>query len=457
MKLLPGYWAIAPDAFAGLCAAWAERSIDVRPRGGEYGPGREGSPYLAYAVEGGVARLYIRGVLYSDSADWLDVALFAPGIRYSAIVAAARAAVEDTNVQRLHYDWETPGGEIAGLWEAAEELRRLSSIKPASSHVRGACCSSGMVLAAAVGPISAGPMSVLGSLGVMAEVVDQTERDRQMGLKRTVVVSAISPRKHVDPSAPGGLDDVQARIDAMGLVFVETFARYRGLGVQAVIDNAGKGAPLIGQAALDAGLIDEILAPHDAVPLACREAPEVEASVDVSPPSPPGTPRAITQEVPMSGTNTGANTPDTASELEQLRAENKRLAAEAAQARVEALAKGAETTALEQLQKQVAELTAAKERDLDEAMLAKHVAEGTINPADLAALREDVKVLGRDAVDRILGRATSKARPLGRTTQSGPVEETASPYVAAAKLAREKGLDYDDALASLGVRQPAEV
>jgi len=61
-----------------------------------------------------------------------------------------------------------------------------------------------------------------------------------------------------DPASEDGRAQIQTTVDDMAQVFVESVARNRGVPVAQVLRDFGQGDVLVGQRALDAGLVDEL-------------------------------------------------------------------------------------------------------------------------------------------------------------------------------------------------------
>ena len=67
-----------------------------------------------------------------------------------------------------------------------------------------------------------------------------------------------SPNKRPNPASEDGRAVIQARVDAIQEVFVETVARNRGVAVETVLEDFGKGDVLIGKNAVQVGLADRL-------------------------------------------------------------------------------------------------------------------------------------------------------------------------------------------------------
>jgi signal peptide peptidase SppA len=210
---------------------------------------------FAFDVQNGVAIIPVRGTLlnrfnYSYSG--------ATG--YQLITALGAAAAADPQVKAGVLDVESFGGEAAGCFECAAELRAAfrAAGKPLLAVVNSNAYSAGYALASAADTISVIPSGGIGSVGVVTMHVDYSKSLAENGVKVTFVFAG----KHkVDGNPYEALpdatrSDMQARIDQRYEAFVAHVAEMRGLDPQVIRDTEARtySAP----DALALGLIDQI-------------------------------------------------------------------------------------------------------------------------------------------------------------------------------------------------------
>ena len=100
----------------------------------------------------------IQGVLTKDC-DWC-------GTTYGSIADAAEDAASDPSVKRVVLAVDSPGGEIIGLPETAEVIRRLARVKPVHAVVEGTSASAAYWLTSQASDITIAPSAEVGSVGV---------------------------------------------------------------------------------------------------------------------------------------------------------------------------------------------------------------------------------------------------------------------------------------------------
>jgi hypothetical protein len=89
-------------------------------------------------------------------------------------------------------------------------------------------------------------------------LVDASKMEEALGISVYDVVADQSPLKVVDASSAKDRDRVKAQMTSFASVFVDSVARGRGVSVATVLSEFGKGDVMVGQAAVDAGLADEV-------------------------------------------------------------------------------------------------------------------------------------------------------------------------------------------------------
>jgi signal peptide peptidase SppA len=167
-------------------------------------------------------------------------------------------AALDAGVKGIALNIDSPGGEVAGAEELAQAIYDARDKVPIIAYVSGAGASAAYWLASAAHKIVVEPTAILGSIGVQWATVDTTAAQEKKGVKTFKFVSSQSPMKNADPGTEDGANHIQAAVDAQAQVFVETVARNRGVAIETVLNDFGKGGIFVGQQAIDAGLADSI-------------------------------------------------------------------------------------------------------------------------------------------------------------------------------------------------------
>ena len=179
----------------------------------------------------------------------------AGGTSLDAIMRDLRVAFADSNVERVVMLYDTPGGVVSGVGEAAEAIR--SAPKPVTGFVTGIAASLGYWMASQSSELVVERAASVGSIGVVASTSRQ-EAPGADGRRSYEIVSSGAPRKRPDPSTEEGRAAIQEEVDAIEAVFVGDVARGRKVSDARVLEAFGRGAMMPASAAVAAGMADRI-------------------------------------------------------------------------------------------------------------------------------------------------------------------------------------------------------
>lgn len=210
-----------------------------------------------YQLYGNVAVIDIQGPLTNSNSLWN---YFFGLTSYSSIRENMINAFSDPKVGEIVLNIDSPGGSATGVSEVGNLIKRINAQLPVTSFASGTAASAALWLATSASNVYASEISSVGSLGVIATVMDHTAELEKEGIKPTIIRSG-------DKKALGGpyevLTDeakaeIQSKIDYLHGVFVDTIAENRGLSTEFVRNKIADGSEFIGHQALDVGLIDGI-------------------------------------------------------------------------------------------------------------------------------------------------------------------------------------------------------
>lgn len=233
----------APDGFLAL---------DRRAWGGLFdalsGGPQEPKPF---AMHGDAAVVDVRGPLLK-AADWCWDG-------YDAIRDRARAAFA-SNAKSVVLRIDSPGGDVAGCFELARELRALaaSTGKRLTSYVDGMAASAAYALATAGAEIVVPETGIVGSIGVFQALYEQTAADAAMGVRFVFVASGerkLDGNPHT-PITDSAVANLTGQVAQLADLFFALVAEHRGLDLGAIAKF--EGATVIGARAVAARLADRV-------------------------------------------------------------------------------------------------------------------------------------------------------------------------------------------------------
>jgi signal peptide peptidase SppA len=218
---------------------------------------KEATPSSApFERDGNVAVVTIRGLLAQRAwQEWLF-----SGDGYDAIEGRVRTALDDRQVSAILMRIDSPGGEVAGCFEAVRSIRKAATAagKVIVCYVDEMACSAAYALATAADEIVVPNTGMVGSVGVIATVLDRSEQLARNGTKIHVIVSgqAKADGHPAIPLADDARKRLQAEVDYLAGIFADVVAKARGMTPAAVLGQ--QAAVYLGPGAVKAKLADHV-------------------------------------------------------------------------------------------------------------------------------------------------------------------------------------------------------
>lgn len=211
-------------------------------------------PRLA-KVKGSIAVLPVFGTIaqHRGSDYW-------GGVFTEELVGRTAQLIDSPNIGAVVMSFDTPGGIVYGVGEAAEAIRELGQQKPIYGHVKAMSASAGYWLAASCVKLFAQPSAEVGSIGVWTMHADVSAALEKFGVN----ISLISAGKHkVDGNMFGPLsddarDDIQAGVDRYYGEFLDGVAIGRNVSKTTAKNDFGEGRMFGVDKAKSAGMIDGV-------------------------------------------------------------------------------------------------------------------------------------------------------------------------------------------------------
>ncbi len=181
------------------------------------------------------------------------------GTSYQGLSAQINMAENNSSVERIILAMDTPGGEVTGIMELAEQIANCQ--KPTVAFIDPCCASAGLWIGSQCQRLTGVRSLEIGSLGVQAVAVSYAEMFEKAGIDINVFRAAISPDKNLghpyEPMSDEAKSYIQSRVDKFGERFVASVASGRKKSPEYVMENFGKGRMLDADEALAVGLIDD--------------------------------------------------------------------------------------------------------------------------------------------------------------------------------------------------------
>ena len=250
----------------------------------------EGMDTEALAVTpDGLAVIDISGSLVNRSS-WLD----APSglTSYANIREEFDLAMASPAIRGVLMRIDSNGGECAGCFDLADAIFAMRGAKPIWAVVDDAAFSAAYMLASAADKVFVSRTGGVGSIGVVATHVDASGSDEKAGLKYTMLTAGAHKKDFNahEPLSEGARSELQAEIDRLYRLFVETVARNRGMPAEAV--RATEARLYFGEGAVAAGLADAVF-PFD------QTAAQMAANIRRAPPGQAINPTTLRADAPV--------------------------------------------------------------------------------------------------------------------------------------------------------------
>jgi ClpP class serine protease len=215
-----------------------------------------------YEVEMGIAKIDIEGttVMKLGGVRPMSGMTGYNGIRQNLLEAAA-----DVRVKAIMLDIDSPGGEVAGMFDMAKTIRAVDQdVKPVFSVLTEGAYSAAYCLASATRKIYVPQTGGVGSIGVVWMHCDFSKAIKEAGVKVTFVTRGA---RKVDGAEELPLSDeamarAQKDIDTIGGMFEATVALNRGLSATKIRDM--EAGTFLGAEGVTVGLADAVMAPDEA-------------------------------------------------------------------------------------------------------------------------------------------------------------------------------------------------
>ena len=243
----------ADQATAALPARASLFSDDLTSR-----QARNGSQ--PFTVVDGIAVIEIAGTLVHRGA-WIGQS---SGLTsYEGIAAQLQAAVTDPAIRGIALDIDSFGGEVAGAFDLADRIRAARQVKPVQAFVADHALSAAYALASQADRIILPRTGAVGSIGVVAMHSDMSGALDQKGIAVTLIHAGA---RKVDANPYQPLPEaIRARIadqlEDLRQLFAETVAEGRGRRLDTLGALGTEAAVYRGEAAIFAGLADEVADP----------------------------------------------------------------------------------------------------------------------------------------------------------------------------------------------------
>ncbi len=187
-----------------------------------------------FEIVDGIAVIPVQGTLLKKES---FVSAWSGASSYEQIQRQVAGAADDAGVRAILLDIDSPGGETAGCFELSDFIYSIRGVKPVYAAANDIALSAAYAIASAASRVFVTRTGAVGSIGVYALHLDQSEFDKDIGAKYTFIFAGdkkVDGNPH-EPLSQSARSDIQAEVDREYAIFVETVARNRKASVKAIV------------------------------------------------------------------------------------------------------------------------------------------------------------------------------------------------------------------------------
>lgn len=215
-----------------------------------------------YRVVNGVGVLDIFGALTHRGGFDANSTYF---LGYQRIAQMFDQAMRDSDVHAIVLNMDSPGGEVGGVFDLADQIREARGIKPIHSVAGNLSASASYLLSSAADEISVTTTGWVGSIGVVMRHADFSKALEAEGIKVThIFAGAHKVDGNPYEALPSNVRSrFQEEIDALYGMFVSAVSRNTGLSEESI--RGTEAQVFMGHSAVDAGLAQRVETPDQLI------------------------------------------------------------------------------------------------------------------------------------------------------------------------------------------------
>ncbi|WP_265034265.1 S49 family peptidase [Wolbachia endosymbiont (group B) of Phalera bucephala] len=239
---------------------WLNRCVMVEPRSFELLSLQTGKQPIFKNIKHAVRNsergiIPIHGILTKKSETFDDIFGMTS---YNQIEAQITQAIEDSDIETILLDIDSPGGEVNGVFDLADFIYESRGKKRIIAIANDDAYSAAYAIASSAEKVFVSRTSGVGSIGVIASHIDQSGFDEKQGIKYTTVFAG-SRKNDLNPHEPitsESLENLKSEVNRLYGMLVELIARNRNLSVEAI--KSTEAGLYFGEKAVEIGLADGI-------------------------------------------------------------------------------------------------------------------------------------------------------------------------------------------------------
>lgn len=261
--ILAAPWAVHPPVMGVIVDVLGRRIAGERLSEAELAErlasGRAAGPRTAgRSSAAAIGQLGVYGVIAHRAEYFAETST--QGTSVQALARGFRQLMADPEVTGILLDVDSPGGQISGVPELADEIRAARGQKPIVAISNTLMASAAYWLASQADEVVVTPSSLTGSVGVLMAHEDHSAELEQEGIRVTLVHAGEHKveTSGVAPLSDGARAHLQSLVDDSYGMFVAAIAKGRGVAASDVRASFGGGRVLSPKEAVRVGMADRV-------------------------------------------------------------------------------------------------------------------------------------------------------------------------------------------------------
>ena len=261
LDIVTAPWLIAPEKFREICNIYATHlrgdKIDIKKIEAQCGEPLINEPQ-GYETRNGVAIIPIHGVIAKRMNLFTRIS---GGASTELIARDLKEALEDSAVDSILLDIDSPGGTADGAFELAELVFDSRGEKSITAFTDGMMTSAAYLIGSAADKVFiSNKVTQVGSIGVIFTHRDFSKQAEANGVNVTEIFAGKfkavgSTEKPLDNTSK---EVIQGKVDYIYSLFVTDIAKHRGVSEDNVLNDMAEGRIFTGEEAIEAGLVDGV-------------------------------------------------------------------------------------------------------------------------------------------------------------------------------------------------------
>lgn len=218
-----------------------------------------------YTVSDGVARIKLSGPISKMDTSLSSLFGGTSSFRVRKALVDLRSRADAGEIKAVFLEVDSPGGTVDGTAELAKAIRLTAEKMPVHAHAEDMACSAALWVATQATRFTAGPVALIGSLGVRVTLMDQSKASEGATVKPVVIDTG----KYKSIGAPGKpitddqLAEMQRHAENIAAVFKHDVGTARGMS-SIQMNEAATARVFVGKDAKRVGLIDDVCSSDEA-------------------------------------------------------------------------------------------------------------------------------------------------------------------------------------------------